>query len=170
MSSLRIEPTMTIYGHALYTAVEWCRTSGQGKWLSSTVHCEQQSVQCQEPKTGQQKVQLYYEDDPLCPSSFIIYLCSLWSKLLFLMINIKTHIFLIEPCMLIEKKLNMYRCDSLVIAVASSRIFIIFPVTGVAILQRILPVRPDILFKTLSQEMLFNPRWRNYFVQCSVLN
>ena len=32
-------------------------------------------VRCQEPKTGQQKVQLYYEDDPLCPSKYIIYLC-----------------------------------------------------------------------------------------------
>ena len=29
-------------------------------------------VQCREPKTGQQKVQLYYEDDPLCPSSYCI--------------------------------------------------------------------------------------------------
>ena len=26
---------------------------------------------CREPKTGQQKVQRYYEDDPLCPSSYI---------------------------------------------------------------------------------------------------
>ena len=32
-------------------------------------------VQSREPKTGQQKVQLY-EDDPLCPSRYIIYLCS----------------------------------------------------------------------------------------------
>ena len=31
-------------------------------------------IQCPEPKTGQQKVQFYYEDDPLCPSSYIIYL------------------------------------------------------------------------------------------------
>ena len=30
--------------------------------------------QCWEPKTGQQKVHLYYEDDPLCPSSYIIYM------------------------------------------------------------------------------------------------
>ena len=30
-------------------------------------------VQCREPKTGQLKVQLYYEDEPLCPSSYIIY-------------------------------------------------------------------------------------------------
>ena len=28
------------------------------------------------PKQGmQQKVELYYKDDPLCPSRFIIYLC-----------------------------------------------------------------------------------------------
>ena len=26
-------------------------------------------VQCPEPETGQQKVQLYYEDDPICQSS-----------------------------------------------------------------------------------------------------
>ena len=31
-------------------------------------------VQCREPKTGQQKVQLYYDDYPLCPSRNIIYL------------------------------------------------------------------------------------------------
>ena len=36
-------------------------------------------VQCREPKTGQQKVQLYYGDDPLCPSRFIIYLCCQYS-------------------------------------------------------------------------------------------
>ena len=28
-----------------------------------------------ESPTEQQKVQLYYEDEPLCPSSYIIYLC-----------------------------------------------------------------------------------------------
>ena len=27
-------------------------------------------VRCREPNTGQQKVQLYYEDDPLCPSKY----------------------------------------------------------------------------------------------------
>ena len=32
------------------------------------------SIQCREPKTGQQTVQLYYEDNPLCLSSYIIYL------------------------------------------------------------------------------------------------
>ena len=37
------------------------------------VRCWQ--IQCREPKTGQQKVQLYYEDDPLCLSGYIIYLC-----------------------------------------------------------------------------------------------
>ena len=31
-------------------------------------------VHCMEPKTGQQKVQLYYEGDSLCPSSYVIYL------------------------------------------------------------------------------------------------
>ena len=33
-------------------------------------------VHCRELKTGQEKVQLYYEDDPLCPSSYIIYPCT----------------------------------------------------------------------------------------------
>ena len=46
---------------------------GQGQVLTRT-------VKCQEPKTRQQKVQLYYEDDPLCPSGHIIYL--LYSTLL----------------------------------------------------------------------------------------
>ena len=32
-------------------------------------------VQCREPKTGQQKVQLYDKDDPLCPSCYTVYLC-----------------------------------------------------------------------------------------------
>ena len=27
-------------------------------------------VQCREPKTGQQKVQFYYKNDPLCPSGY----------------------------------------------------------------------------------------------------
>ena len=36
------------------------------------VRCWQ--VQCREPKTGQHKFKLYYEDDPLCPSRYIIYL------------------------------------------------------------------------------------------------
>ena len=42
------------------------------------VRCLRQ-VRCRDPKTGQQKVQLYWEDDPLCPSSDlgipIIYPC-----------------------------------------------------------------------------------------------
>ena len=42
--------------------------SGVGKYM-----------QCREPKTGQLKVELYYEDDPLCPSGYIIYLCLCWS-------------------------------------------------------------------------------------------
>ena len=58
---------MTLYGHALWTAVEWCRADGQDYRF-----CQ---VQCREPKTGQQKVQLYYEDDPLWPSRYMIYLC-----------------------------------------------------------------------------------------------
>ena len=32
---------------------------------------------CRKPKTGQQKVELYYKDNPLCPSSYIIHLCPL---------------------------------------------------------------------------------------------
>ena len=31
-------------------------------------------AQCREPKTGQQKAQLYYEGNPLCPSGYIIYI------------------------------------------------------------------------------------------------
>ena len=34
-----------------------------------------QQVHCQEHKTGQQRVQLYYGDNSLFPSSYIIYLC-----------------------------------------------------------------------------------------------
>ena len=60
-----VKPTLTIYRHALCTAVEWCRAGGQA----------QVSSNYREPKSGQQKVQLYYEDDPLCPSpGYIIYL------------------------------------------------------------------------------------------------
>ena len=33
-------------------------------------------VACPDNKTEQQKVELYYEDDPFCPSSYIIYPCS----------------------------------------------------------------------------------------------
>ena len=44
------------------------------RWIdagpASRVRCWQ--VLCQEPKTGQQKVKLYYEDDPLRPSGNII--------------------------------------------------------------------------------------------------
>ena len=48
------------------TAVEWCRIGGHGQVLE---------VQCREPKTVQQKVQPFYEDDPLFPSRYnIIYL------------------------------------------------------------------------------------------------
>ena len=36
------------------------------------VRCWLVLVNCQEPKTGKQKVQLYNKDDPLCPSSYII--------------------------------------------------------------------------------------------------
>ena len=32
------------------------------------------SIHCREPKTGQQRVQLYLEDDSLCPSCYIIFL------------------------------------------------------------------------------------------------
>ena len=39
---------------------------------SGRVRCWLVLVNCQEPKTGKQKVQLYNKDDPLCPSSYII--------------------------------------------------------------------------------------------------
>ena len=52
-------------GHALCTAVEWCQAGGQVRVLAM--------VYCWEPKIGQQKVQLYYEDDPLCPSSYYVF-------------------------------------------------------------------------------------------------
>ena len=47
-----------------------------------TVRCWQ--VQCREPKTGQQKVQLYYEDYTLCPSSYFIYLWLTYSLYIFI--------------------------------------------------------------------------------------
>ena len=65
---LRIEPTLTIKEHALFTSV----VSGDGKYNANI------------PKTGQQEVQIYYEDDPLCPSR-IYYLSmvrlQVWAKL-----------------------------------------------------------------------------------------
>ena len=61
-SSLRIEP-----GDALCMAVEWCRAIGQGH------RCK--LMHCREPKTGHQKVQLYYEDDTLCPYSYFFTFC-----------------------------------------------------------------------------------------------
>ena len=42
------------------------------------------SVQCREPKTGQQKVQLYYKDEPFSLSRYIIYLCGALSLSLYL--------------------------------------------------------------------------------------
>ena len=51
------------------TAMERCRAGGQGQVLASTL------VQCQEPKKEQQKVDLYYEDDPFCPSGYNVSLC-----------------------------------------------------------------------------------------------
>ena len=40
----------------------WRCSAGRVRWW--------QAIQCREPKTGQQKqkVQVYYEDDPRCPS------------------------------------------------------------------------------------------------------
>ena len=43
------------------------RQAGSGFW-------QVLYIQCQEPKTWQQKVQLYHEDDPLLSSSYTIYL------------------------------------------------------------------------------------------------
>ena len=58
---------MTIKGHALCT--------GDGVMLGRRAGSGVRQVHCQEPKTGQQNVQLYYKHDPLCPSRYIIYLC-----------------------------------------------------------------------------------------------
>ena len=44
---------------------------GQGQVSASTVNCR-------EPKSGQEMVQLCYKDDLICPSRYIIYL---WIKL-----------------------------------------------------------------------------------------
>ena len=44
------------------------------------VRCWLLYIHGREHKKGQQKVQLYYEDDPLCLYSYIIYLCSFHSK------------------------------------------------------------------------------------------
>ena len=49
----------------LYTAVEWCWPGGHGQVYT---------VQCPWPITGQQNVQLYYEDDQLCPSIGILFI------------------------------------------------------------------------------------------------
>ena len=46
--------------------------------LADRVRCGKYEYKCREPKTGQQKIQLYYDEDPLCPSSYITvpyYLC-----------------------------------------------------------------------------------------------
>ena len=44
-----------------------------GRWAGSGVGLVH-TLSRREPKTGQQKVQLFYEDDPLCPSSYTYYL------------------------------------------------------------------------------------------------
>ena len=59
--TINITGAWTIYVH-----IRTCFVSG--RWAGSEVG--------REPKTGQPKVQLYYEDDPLCPSRFIFNLCS----------------------------------------------------------------------------------------------
>ena len=45
-----------------------------GRRTGSAVGKYMHTVKCREPKTGHQKVQLYYEDDPLCPSRYVYYL------------------------------------------------------------------------------------------------
>ena len=66
MSSLIIEQTKNVLGQALFTAVQSdAGLAGMGRY---------QQVQCREPKTGQQKAQLYCKDDQLCLSGYIIYL------------------------------------------------------------------------------------------------
>ena len=54
----------------------WSDAGSEGR-----VRCWQE-VQCQEPKIGQQKVELCYKDNPLCPSRYFIYLCRgrTWSR------------------------------------------------------------------------------------------
>ena len=59
-------------GGGAYDHMRKCFVYGGGVmpgWRARLVHCR-------EPKKGQQKVQLYYEDDPLCTSRYIIYLCA----------------------------------------------------------------------------------------------
>ena len=46
--------------------------------LACRVRCSQ--VQCRKPKSRQQEVQLYYEDYPHCPSSYIVYQCCTTTK------------------------------------------------------------------------------------------
>ena len=45
--------------------------------LADRVRCGKYEYKCREPKTGQQKIQLYYDEDPLCPSSYITVLSML---------------------------------------------------------------------------------------------
>ena len=55
----------------LYTVQRW-----RDARLAGRVRCWQvQYIQCRAPKIGQQKVQHYYKEDPLCSSGYIIYLC-----------------------------------------------------------------------------------------------
>ena len=65
---LSLEHTLDIKhtSHALCTAVDGCRAGGQVQVLA-IVHAE----------TGQQKVHLYYKDDPLCPASYAVYYLSI---------------------------------------------------------------------------------------------
>ena len=59
---------MTVYGHALCTAVERCQAGSV--WAGSCVGL----YITESPKKGMQNVSIYHKDDPLCPSSYIIYL------------------------------------------------------------------------------------------------
>ena len=69
----QIEPTVT--NPCRTVPCEYHCWGMPGRRAGSPI-AEYARVQCWEPKTGQQKVRFYCEDDSLCRSCFIIYLCS----------------------------------------------------------------------------------------------
>ena len=60
------------------------------------------TVQCREAKTGQQKVQPYYEDDPLCPSTVCLMLNSLYIPMVTLLSISCTQMLLLHERILFE--------------------------------------------------------------------
>ena len=70
-SSLRIEPTMTILGHTLCKAVEWCRAGGQGQEMASTL---------QRAQNRAAKGSTFFRWRSTLPI-YVYYLCTGWTYL-----------------------------------------------------------------------------------------